>query len=714
MRRTNSDFVTKYISEAGSKPVNKEDFGFVELDNFTCFVVAESLDNSTDEISAKIVVDSIINDFTFKPTMSKRKLEKYVKNANEQLNIQSTNFKLSASVLVVVSNYQKLRYVSCGNTSLSIFRGNSIFLRSYEQSVYRHMIEENETYEESEIGLSESKNLYNYLGKDGRIKPRTSKKIKLQQDDVLLMSTWGFWHKVSDVEVLDALEDAEDTTTFLGNAQDLLLSKQDGEVGSYTVMTTFINKLYVDKSNKKKYIRIAIIVTIVLLIVLAIVLFSNYRKNKIRNEAIDLITNYETNADTYLEYENYQRAFDQYVKAVSESEKLTKKTGKKGLENTEIKERLENKERVTSLILDGDKLYKDKEYEDAKKTYENALNEINANYDVFSELEIDVDELETKIENCDDEIFLQQLISMGTSEKNLEQYDEAKATLEQARTISLSLGDKASQQEIDLLLKEIASQVKADKKALDDEAKVAEEEAKAAEEEVKAEEEAEKKAQEEEEQKAKEEAKEEAKEDQANLEKALEAQNTAKNKIADEVVISADTAVDEGKYDVAMQMYNNAMTMYKELGNTEKMSEVQKSISAMKVKQADEASATNYIKGDNFLTVGDTHLAKNEFDLARKNYNEALKIFTQLQDKDYMLLVRTKLSDVDSKERAVQIQAKTVEAETYEKNGDKFLAKGDIEKARTQYKLARMIYQEINNIDKVLAINEKIESLDEL
>ncbi len=695
MRRENSEFITKYISEAGSKKVNKEYFGFVELDKYICFVVADSLDNSTNEISAKIVVDSIINDFTNKPTFSKRKLRGYAKNANEQLKIQSTNFKLSASVLIVVSNYQKLRYVSCGNASLSIFRGNNILLRSEEQSVYRHMIKQNETHEESELGLAESRNLYNYLGKDGKFKSKISKKIKLQQDDVLLMSTWGFWNKVSGVEILDALEGSKDTTTFLGNAQDLLLSKQEMNpnenngiatgIGSYTLITTFINKLYVDKSNKKKYIRIAIIVTIILLIIFAIVFFIMYRNNKKRDESIDLINTYETKADIFLEDENYQRAFDQYTKAVEESKALTKKTGEKGLENIDIKERLDTKERVSSLILDGDNLYKEQGYKEAKNTYKRALSEINANLDFFSEMELDVKELEQKIENCDDEIYLQDLLDLGIAEKDLGQYDDAKATLEQARKLALSIGNKSAQKEIDILLKGISSQVKANKKEEEEEAKALAEQEKAELEAQKVEE-----------------------------EKAIEEEIEARTKIADEIVISGDAAVGDEKFDVAMDLYDDAMAIYQELSDTENMSKVQKLISEMKVLESDSINAIKYVDGDNYITVGDEHLEKGEFDLARNNYNEALKIFTDLQDKDYMLIVRTKLSEVDSAEKALEKELTTIKAEDYVKKGDTYLEDGNYKDAIEKYKLAQIVYQELANIEKVLELDKKIDSVEEL
>ncbi len=703
MRKQNSEFVTKYISEPGSSKRNKEYFGFVELDKYTCFVVADSVDNSINDYSAKLVVDSIISDFTNKPTMSKTKLKRYVKTANDQLKAQRKNYKLMASVLIVVSDYQKLRYVSCGNTSLSIFRGSNLFLRSMEQSVYRHMVDENLTHNESEVGLLESKNLYQYLGKDGVIKPKISKKIKLQQEDVLLMSTWGFWHKVSDVEVLDALDGATDTNTFLGNAQDLFLSKQTGEVGSYSVITTFINKLYVDKSNKKKYIKIAVIVTVVLLIILAVLLFFNYRNNKKREETIDLITKYEQKADTYLEDENYQRAFDQYTKAVEEGEKLKSKSGKKGTENTEIKDRLDVKERVSSLILDGDALYKDKDYSSAKNTYDNALSEINANYEVFEDMDVDITELEEKMDKCDDEIYLQKLVDMGTAEKDLEQYDEAVATLEQAKQLALDLGNKDSQKEIDLLLKEISSQVKADEKAKADEEKAKAEEEKAAEDEAKAEEE-----------KAKEEADKQAEEAKTAAEEAEAKRVENRTKEADEIVIAGEAAAADGKYDVAMDSYNSAMAIYRELKDTENMSRVQKLISELKIAEADSKNKTKYVTGDNHITAGDNHLAKNEFDLARASYNEALKIFTELQDKDYMVICRNKLADVDSAEAKIANDLLVTKADGYVKKADEYLEKSDYKNAKKYYKLAQTTYQSAGNIDKVLEMDKKIKVVEDL
>lgn len=44
MRRINSDFQTLHISEEGQKLSNRDYFGYVEMDDFACYVLADSLE----------------------------------------------------------------------------------------------------------------------------------------------------------------------------------------------------------------------------------------------------------------------------------------------------------------------------------------------------------------------------------------------------------------------------------------------------------------------------------------------------------------------------------------------------------------------------------------------------------------------------------------------------------------------------------------------
>ena len=103
MRKDGSKFITKYISEAGSFTKNRDFGGFVTLDNYACWIVADGIDSSDEKMSAEMAVSSIISDFTTKPRFSKGLMKKYIKNANMILDEFTGKSRLSASVGIVIS-----------------------------------------------------------------------------------------------------------------------------------------------------------------------------------------------------------------------------------------------------------------------------------------------------------------------------------------------------------------------------------------------------------------------------------------------------------------------------------------------------------------------------------------------------------------------------------------------------------------------------------
>ena len=76
MRKINSDFKTGNISEEGQQLSNRDYFGYVEMDDFAFYVMADSLDAELVINSARIVVESLIRDFTEHPSMKKSVLSR--------------------------------------------------------------------------------------------------------------------------------------------------------------------------------------------------------------------------------------------------------------------------------------------------------------------------------------------------------------------------------------------------------------------------------------------------------------------------------------------------------------------------------------------------------------------------------------------------------------------------------------------------------------
>lgn len=141
MRRDNSDFSTDFVSNASDFRDNHDYFAFVELDDLACWVMATGLDSADEKLSSELVVGSIISAFTENPSISRRAVKKYIKNANKLLINESRIVKLHASVLVVVSDYSTIVWGNVGNTRLYYLHKDKINLKSKDHSITQVMLE---------------------------------------------------------------------------------------------------------------------------------------------------------------------------------------------------------------------------------------------------------------------------------------------------------------------------------------------------------------------------------------------------------------------------------------------------------------------------------------------------------------------------------------------------------------------------------------------
>ena len=85
MRKYNSSIKTAFISEAGSKLEHNEYFGFVELDKYACYVIADGITDMREAAGAKTAISAVIDAFQKEPGISKRKIKGYLKAANKEL-----------------------------------------------------------------------------------------------------------------------------------------------------------------------------------------------------------------------------------------------------------------------------------------------------------------------------------------------------------------------------------------------------------------------------------------------------------------------------------------------------------------------------------------------------------------------------------------------------------------------------------------------------
>ena len=359
MRKYNSSMKTAFVSEAGSKLTNKDYFGFVELDNFACYVIADGITDRGDGDGARTAIEAIIQAFQEDPGIGKGRIKGYLKQANEVLLKGEGDEKLKASLTVVITDYVKLRFGYVGNTRFRIYRQGRCYFATTDMSLSQDMVHSGQVREDKASRHEERNNLYAYLGQKS-FHPFVSTKVKLLEGDILTLYTRGIWEQVDEGELLDVFSEAgNDPAEECDKVEELLLSRQPKELENYTFAAIYVEKVFQDPNRKRKIkgiIRITVVVLILLLVV-GLLLFFWQKGRREKREEMELAF---TNVETYIEDSNY-------IRAKEECDKALKLAGE--LKDKEEKEKYNQYLISLEAIIVAAEAYDEGDYIQAKEDY---------------------------------------------------------------------------------------------------------------------------------------------------------------------------------------------------------------------------------------------------------------------------------------------------------------------------------------------------------
>ncbi|WP_367565197.1 hypothetical protein [Lacrimispora sp.] len=328
MRRINSEFQTRYMSEEGQKLSNRDYFGYVEMDDFACYVLADSLDGDLEANSARFAVESLIRSFTEHPSMGKRNLLRFMQTAHKELLKEHKGMRLKASVNMIVTDYKKIRYCYVGNSRFYLIRNNRYLIQTADQSLTQNMLREEKIPLDQAAAHEERNNLYSYLGERGQPDIQISPKIKVEDGDILAQLTRGLWERCSDEELMNAVKDAKEPGDILDRVEDVILGQQEekawGSIDNYSLAVTLIQKVYQNPKKRLSLKQILMIAIPVLLVAGGISLGFYLRYRSVKNKEQNLSQHMDS-GETYLRYDNYKKAAEDYTEAKKLANSLKKK-----------------------------------------------------------------------------------------------------------------------------------------------------------------------------------------------------------------------------------------------------------------------------------------------------------------------------------------------------------------------------------------------------
>lgn len=427
MRRENSKFNAAFVSNEGSKLFNNDYYGSAELDKFACYAAADGLEPGDGESdSARVAVQAAIAAFHDHPSIRKGALKRYMRAAHAALRRNSRRVSMRASITIVVTDYQKVRYAWAGNTRFYLYRAGRVANESLDHSLSQQMTDRGQLPVDRIARHEERNNLFRYVGQPGRLTPEVSKKIKLKDGDIFALLTRGVWELCDTGDIRAALDSAEnDPNLALDGLERLMLDPVPKEIDNYTAAIVFVDKVFLDPNKGKRLKKILMIAipVLVLAIALTVVLIVLHNK-KVANRQ-------EMNADflsavEYVGDNNYPKADDELTSALALADKLKDK---------ESQTKIGNWQKLVDAITNADDLFASGDYAGAQSGYQTALDRSRYTDNAGQAY------IQSRLTLVENYLNVRDLIALGDTLQASGDYAGAESKYTQAQQLATSIND---------------------------------------------------------------------------------------------------------------------------------------------------------------------------------------------------------------------------------------------------------------------------------
>ena len=418
MRKNEAKFTTVFFSEAGTKNKNNDYFGYIQLDNYAIWAVADGFDEEEGaDVAARLAVKSAIEYFMLHPGFNIEIINEIMSYANLKVREKQTETEryslMHTSFLIVISNYNALLYGNIGNTRFYHLRNGYVISQSSDDTVAQLLVGE-EALNTGDLKYHRQRNdLLQAIGDYGKIKPNILKTpVILQEKDTFCLTTIGFWENIDEKEMEVELSRYDEGKKWLVSLEKKVIATLRDNVENYTFAAVGIEAvaepLPMEKNNRKFFMKIALVAIASILIILTLTLWQVKKRKDIMNK----VTVYEQQAEEELIKKNFENSVKELELVIGEYEKLKPKSRgvigfflnadarrkemDRKIEETKSKIKdTEKLKKVFSDIREGNEFFNNGSYEEASKKYQEAKYSLEQN--TYKRDEVNTEEVLSEI-----------------------------------------------------------------------------------------------------------------------------------------------------------------------------------------------------------------------------------------------------------------------------------------------------------------------------
>lgn len=325
-RKSESKFVTSFISRAGDQALNSDYFAYIELENYGCWVIADGYDEDKgSEEASRIVVEEVVESFLKNPKYTRRYLKKIVRKANEKLNYERSksreNRGMNSSIAVILTDYTSVIFGTVGNCRVNIIKDEIIREKSKENSI-SYLMYETGQLSYSELRFHNQRNkLTQSLGDEEGVRVNVSSKIELLDGDKVLMMTYGAWERLDESEIEVELSRSERVGQWISGLE-RRIKNANAKTENYTLVGIFVDKIALAPKKKINFnwLKILGIATIVLF--LCFTLYKGYSLKKERETIYEQAFFHENEGMKQIQEEEIEKAIISFEESKQKYQEL--------------------------------------------------------------------------------------------------------------------------------------------------------------------------------------------------------------------------------------------------------------------------------------------------------------------------------------------------------------------------------------------------------
>jgi len=242
------DLSIAVMSKPGGRAHNEDACGYWSADMACCCVVSDGLGGYLGgQVASKLVVSTVLKQFSGKPDNSQQFLADLLGNANQALiqekqqNPALAEMRATAVILALDFSRGVSNWAHLGDTRLYCFRQCSVLSQTLDHSYLQNMVNLGHL-EHSQIRSHPMRNLLlGALGSEEEFTPSIHcQPIPVQAGDAFLLCTDGFWQYVEEREMLETLAQAQSADNWLGIMEELLLTRAAEGNDNYSAIAVWL------------------------------------------------------------------------------------------------------------------------------------------------------------------------------------------------------------------------------------------------------------------------------------------------------------------------------------------------------------------------------------------------------------------------------------------------------------------------------------------